>query len=274
MTAPAANGLGTLNKLPPEVRLMIWEYFMPPTSPTDAELEQRKYQCCNVSSQPSIIQPYALSVLRTSKDVYQEVSHEIRRKIDRNRTLTICLGGHDVTPSAFMDEKPTEFHVMLGGVCSLRRLDKINLSYFDSLRIHIVAPGEENSKLYQDLKPRISALVRLVHSWQVPKTELSGLSPPSRPSIGQLPTAEPYLPVRISLNVCAILAIPRFPYFYGFTTARMLKPLASILDDDDPALNIIYDHKWDQESIQSFSQLIEKLLAETRHLKDDKDAMN
>ncbi|KAL8896069.1 MAG: hypothetical protein Q9207_007893, partial [Kuettlingeria erythrocarpa] len=91
------QGLGTLNKLPPEVRAMTWEYLLPSTTaiPTTPN---RTLRCRTISASPHIRSRNnnTLALLRTSRLLYFELTTHLYR----NRTLPLCFNqlSHDHNP--------------------------------------------------------------------------------------------------------------------------------------------------------------------------------
>lgn len=79
--------LGTLSKLPPELRFKVWHFLVPHLSSPDAgreETKQLKEQSKNSSRYTS--PPKCLSILRTNPTLYEEVSSELYR-----RDLCFCI---------------------------------------------------------------------------------------------------------------------------------------------------------------------------------------
>ncbi|KAI4200131.1 MAG: hypothetical protein LQ350_004170 [Teloschistes chrysophthalmus] len=135
LTIQKTGGLGALHKLPPELRQMVWQYLVLPASPTDAELNQRRHQPCNLSAQPPTAAYGTLSILRASRQICDELYPELYRK----RSLAISLNTADIrTPLSGM---PLLFEIMFSDVPSLRSLQHADLSRFEHIKLYIVLPN-------------------------------------------------------------------------------------------------------------------------------------
>ncbi|KAL8661678.1 MAG: hypothetical protein Q9202_005370 [Teloschistes flavicans] len=210
------DGLGALHKLPPEVRLMIWQHFIPPDSPTDAELKQRRHQPCELSAQPPTAGHGLLSILRASRQIYEEVVEELYRK----RSLTICFNTANFT-AKYRDsstEEPLLFEIMFGGTCSWRSLEHAVWSSFERIRLYIVFPKMSTEEWFalDQVSVRTDELLSLLEDLEglglvLPKSSLPkdlenapaidgrSFHPYSSSTTSPSPTQFP--PVSIALNI-------------------------------------------------------------------------
>lgn len=82
----AIDSLGNLSVLPPEVRIIVWEHFLPRNSCMDQERENWKPYIC--PDQPE--KRSSLAILRASRLIYEEISHMLY-----NRCLTLQIDPHN-----------------------------------------------------------------------------------------------------------------------------------------------------------------------------------
>ena len=123
-TGPAPSPLGTLSKLPPEIRCEIWRYFMPDLRPTSAI---RRYMIVDMILGRA---PRRLEIMQTSRQMYKEISAMLY-----NRELCFC-----VKPAKQMS--PFNIHLMIKGLpgARMKDLDYADFSRFKRIRFEIDAP--------------------------------------------------------------------------------------------------------------------------------------
>lgn len=142
---PPQPGLGTFSKLPLELRRVIWQYLLPGFGGAQGLGCHcpASEPCCTGACTPTLPTRHRsdLTVLRTSKDVFYEVSYELYR----NRALTVCFSDQEHWKTFVRTEhQQTDFWLTVDGVCLEKCLGCTDFSKFGSLRITIQFPNEDN----------------------------------------------------------------------------------------------------------------------------------
>ncbi|KAL8941498.1 MAG: hypothetical protein Q9211_001803 [Gyalolechia sp. 1 TL-2023] len=133
-------GLGTLSKLPLEIRKAIWEYFTPEHVHTDGIRGSYPANgpCCTSEYTPPFSPGtrFTLAILRASKDLHDEINQELYR----NRVLTVCMNDqdhwHQNIDSRFMMTF-TNCWITTDEICCPGILEHLDFSRFGALRLNV-----------------------------------------------------------------------------------------------------------------------------------------
>ncbi|KAL8728154.1 MAG: hypothetical protein Q9181_005446 [Wetmoreana brouardii] len=173
-------GLGMLTKLPLEIRLMIWQQFVPRTESSYGDLDRASFYPCSTPSPSSI---GSLSILRASKQLHQEITEEIHRHT-RDQTLTVCLSHqhHDF----YLHRESgihTMFYVTVGDTCRLRDLDCTDFSKYKSINLNIkqpmnltwvlFRPDSEDETAFDNLKIHVHGFIQFIRAWHLRRIKRS-----------------------------------------------------------------------------------------------------
>ncbi|KAL8991722.1 MAG: hypothetical protein Q9169_007712 [Polycauliona sp. 2 TL-2023] len=166
------HGLGTLSRLPPDIREQVWEeHFRDPSIrlPTDEAAQQLYSGQCDGSNRGSLVKqsPQAMAILRTSKQLYGEVSEIFYR----HRVLALC--GVDRAIPLFRlnpEREPITLPIHSDGLSHYKDLSGADFSIFKSIIIVMgcSCAGRAASSL-QCLKVHVHKLRCLLESWQMRK---------------------------------------------------------------------------------------------------------
>ena len=183
---PFLSGLGAFSVLPPEIRFEIWQMLFYPTAPKfrpriyepdvlgDPDpTESRKQKLLSKIQEIKQLNilpdhnPDSLTILRTSKQLHDEIVGELYR----SRTLRFCFDNneHGILLQR-LGGKPTDYYIQLGGFCVARDFANTDFSLFKSLHLDIELPSNECSldKL-RDLGIHIREFSELIQAWQARK---------------------------------------------------------------------------------------------------------
>ncbi|KAL8934807.1 MAG: hypothetical protein Q9216_005723 [Gyalolechia sp. 2 TL-2023] len=222
------HGLGTLSRLPMEIRLMIWQELMPEAGSGDGNRgPQALRHFCTVADKPvdQSEQPGNLSILRASRPFY----HEILEELYRSRVLTVCF-------NPTMHHFPlcsTHLCTTIGGICKSMDFRYADFSKFTSLRLNIRLPSEDDPfAVLPELVLDLHQLVNVILSWQ--EETFQGL--------------EPSCP-RIDIVIDRCSHIPNDPVWEICLEdiADILSPLAKIANVEDASIEIRFPLRFGQE---------------------------
>ena len=183
---PVLSGLGAFSVLPPEIRFEIWQMLFYPTAPKcrpriyepdilsdldPAESPKQKLLSkLQETKQLNILpdhNPDSLTILRTSKQLHDEIVGELYR----SRTLRFCFDNneHGLLLQR-LGGKPTDYYIQLGGFCVARDFANTDFSLFKSLHLDIELPSNECSRdKLNDLQTHIREFSELIKAWQARK---------------------------------------------------------------------------------------------------------
>ncbi|CAO1603819.1 hypothetical protein XANCAGTX0491_007398 [Xanthoria calcicola] len=183
---PTLSGLGTFSVLPPEIRFQIWQILFHPTAPTcrprvyeprllgdtfaTESREQKILSKLQENKQLNILpdhNPDSLTILRTSKQLHDEIVRELYR----SRTLRFCFDNneHGLLLQR-LGGKNTDYYIQLGGFCVARDFANTDFSLFKSVHLDIELPGNECSlEKMNDLRTHIREFSELIQAWQARK---------------------------------------------------------------------------------------------------------
>ncbi|KAL8924448.1 MAG: hypothetical protein Q9208_004056 [Pyrenodesmia sp. 3 TL-2023] len=135
-----SRGLGTLHKLPLEIRSMIWQHCLPEVNILG---KRRSLQCHGTYN----LQTYDLEtpdddrrhkscgpLLRLNSFLHHEISTQL------HRTLTICFNPADHPPLTTECDAPIDIFIPTAGTCNQTDPQTLNFSKFQSLDLWVQIP--------------------------------------------------------------------------------------------------------------------------------------
>ncbi|KAI4281296.1 MAG: hypothetical protein L6R38_003791 [Xanthoria sp. 2 TBL-2021] len=163
---PFQAGLGSLSVLPPEIRLQIWEIIIPTTN-FRIKLEPEQLQRLKNSDLPKVEDINTLGLLRTSKQIHDEIDTQFYR----NRSLAVIFTTTR-DPSArgvnIRKAQSSNPGLILDGTYSSGVLRFINFAKFTSIKLLIELPGPISGMIdFQDLADSTWRFSRHFSRWQM-----------------------------------------------------------------------------------------------------------
>ncbi|KAI4226631.1 MAG: hypothetical protein L6R40_008272 [Gallowayella cf. fulva] len=222
-TSPFQPGLGTLSKVPPEIRSQIWQELF-----THSEL----------------------SILRASKQLHEEAEEDLYR----NQSLTFRL---DDTwdPTALGVKSSTTHYTKFNDVYAWRDLQNVNLSRFRSIELDIETPKNDRTSLerFEKLVKGVERFVQCLQAWQTWRIR-SDLIP-------RLPAIEVTVRLHHGTKVYRSRGSGnRWWELSALSIVLILGPLYDIQDAEDATIDIRFKTRHGQKTIEQFSRLARTLM--------------
>lgn len=170
------RGLGMLNKLPLEIRSMIWQHCLPEVNILG---KSRSLQCRGMYDfeTPDDRHKSCGPLLRLNSFLHQEISDQL------HRTLTICFNPNDHPPL----NTPVDIFIPTAGICKETHPRDLDFTKFEALDLWVQIPHAdyraccERCHLFEDLILSLMSFAELIQSQQVSSSEQR--SSPWRPKV-------------------------------------------------------------------------------------------
>ncbi|KAL8669862.1 MAG: hypothetical protein Q9168_005566 [Polycauliona sp. 1 TL-2023] len=222
--APWQPGLGTLGYLPPEIRDMIWVFYLDYALPIDHSVADRNSDAIPITE---------LMLIYASKQLHQIIT-EIYYRGSRN--LTICLGHpeHDLVKERY-DGRYTNYHIDFNGVIRSRDLAYTDFAFFESIKLTLKIPVKgpiSREPRFNTLKYLVLEFSELIQDWQ------------SRSpwwSIPRCPRIEVVVDIPFVKEIIVSFKLDLE------NLADLLKPLGDIDNCDDATIQVLHRLRCGQE---------------------------